>query len=227
MNLVRRFVVDKTPLTVLDLGSGTGRFSIPLADALHAHLVGVEPADEMRKIAMQSNRHLDIRYIKGSAEKIPLENSSCDIVWMSMVVHHISRLDRAVREIRRVLKPDGKVFIRNSFRNRLQSVCFYEFFPTALAIDNARLPSVEDVEAIFQEKGFQLEYLEAVEQVIDATFRDHVERIRKRGLSTFELISDEEFEVGLRRMEEAAQTENLSRPVTEKIDLMVFSRWDA
>lgn len=227
MNLVRRFVDDRMPLTVLDLGSGTGRFSVPLANALHAQVVGVEPADEMRKIARQSNRHPDIRYIKGSAEDIPLDDSSCEVAWMSMVIHHMSRLDCAIKEINRVLKPDGKVFVRNSFRNRLQSVCFYEFFPMAIAIDNERLPSVGDVEAIFQEEGFHLEHLEAVEQVIDATFRDHVERIRKRGLSTFELISDEEFEAGLWRMEGAAETKDSSCPVTEKIDLMIFSQQDA
>jgi SAM-dependent methyltransferase len=141
-----------------------------------------------------------------------------------MVIHHIPRLDRTAKEIHRVLRPDGKVFIRNCFKNRLQGVRFYEFFPTAFAIENERLPSVESVKSAFAANGFRFERLEAVEQVIDRTFSDHVERIRKRGLSTFELISDEEFEAGLRRMEKAVQTEDPFRAVTEKIDLIVFSR---
>jgi ubiquinone/menaquinone biosynthesis C-methylase UbiE len=224
MDMVRRFVDATKDLTVLDLGSGTGRFSVLLADALHARVIAVEPSDKMRAVAMRDNTHTSVRYVKGSAEEIPLQDGSCDILWTSMVVHHISRLDRAAAEIHRVLRPEGKVFIRNSFKNRLDSTRFYEFFPSALAIDNERLPSVESVKRAFEQNGFQLEHFDAVQQVIDRTFKDHVERIRKRGLSTFELISDEEFQAGLRLMEKTAETEDPSREVTEKIDFMVFSR---
>jgi len=227
MDTVRRFVDTAEDLSVLDLGSGTGRFSVLLADALHAHVIGVEPSDKMRAVAMRDSSHASVRYVKGSAEEIPLEDSNCDIVWLSMVLHHISRLDSAAKEMHRVLRPDGKLLIRNSFKNRLYSVRFYEFFPTALAIDNERLPGVESVKMTFEQNGFQLEHFEAVQQVIDCTFGDHVERMRKRGLSTFDLISHEEFEEGLQLMEKAVQTEDPSRKVTETIDLMVFSRSSA
>jgi ubiquinone/menaquinone biosynthesis C-methylase UbiE len=225
IHTVRRLVSGAEDQIVLDLGSGTGRFSALLADALHAHVIGVEPSDKMQTIAMQDCVHPSVRYTKGSAEIIPLEDSSCDVVWTSMVIHHIPRLDRAAKEIHRVLRPDGKVLIRNCFKNRLQSLRFHEFFPAALAIDNERLPSVQTVKSTFAANGFRFDHFEAVEHVIDRNFSDYVERIRKRGLSTFELISDAEFEAGLRRMESAAQTEDPSRAVTEKIDLMVFSRF--
>lgn len=224
MRMVRRFVGNPKDLTVLDLGSGTGRFSVLLADALQARVIGVEPSDKMRTVAMRDNGHPSVQYIKGSGEEIPLEDGSCDIAWSSMVIHHISRLDWAAKEMHRVLRMGGKVFIRNSFKDRLQSVRFYEFFPKALAIDNERLPSVESVKRTFEENGFLLEHFEAVQQVTDRTFRDHVKRIRKRGLSTFELMSHEEFETGLRLMEKAARTEDPSREVAENIDLMVFTR---
>ena len=121
MDMVRRSVDTAQDLTVLDLGSGTGRFSVLLADALNADVIGVEPSGKMRAIAVRDDVPASVRYVKGSAEDIPLEDGSCDIVWTSMVIHHISGLDCAAREMHRVLRPDGKVFVRNSLKNRLQS----------------------------------------------------------------------------------------------------------
>ena len=224
MNKIREFVKKTEGISILDLGSGTGRFTVLLADELQAHVFGVEPSEKMRMIAMKEHIHNDVQYFQGSAEKIPFENEKFDIIWTSMVIHHITKLEVAAKEMHRVIRPNGKLFIRNSFKNRLQSIRFYEFFPTAFSIDNERLPSANFVKSIFEQYGFKLVRFEPVQQVIDKTFHDHVERIRKRGISTFELISDKEFSEGLRLMEKAEQTENNDSEVTEKIDLMVFSR---
>jgi ubiquinone/menaquinone biosynthesis C-methylase UbiE len=224
MNIVRRFVDASKELAIVDLGSGTGRFSVLLADVLNAHVTGIEPSDKMRNVAMQESIHPRVKYIKGSAEEIPLEDGSFDLVWASMIIHHVSEPDMAAKEIYRIVKPGGKVFLRNSFKNRLQSVRFYEYFLNAYTIDNERLPSVEYIKKIFIENGFRFEHLEAVRQVIDSSLADHVERMRKRGLSTFELISDQEFKEGIRRMKIAARNENPSSEITEDIDFLVFSR---
>ena len=49
-------------------------------------------------------------------------------------------------------------------------------------------------------------------------------RMRKRGWSTSELISDEDFGRGIQLMEQAARKEDPPEPVTELIDLLVLRR---
>ncbi len=224
MDVARRYVGTQKDLVILDLGCGTGRFSVVLADSFDANVIAVEPSDNMKSVAESQSAHPRVRYVKGHAEHIPVGDNLYDLAWLSMVIHHIADLEACAAELHRVLKPGGIVLIRNSFEGRMESVRFYEFFPSAMALDNARLPSVEAVRKTFEKGRFRLVAFESVEQVIDRTFKEHVDRIRQRGLSTFELISDEEFQQGVRLMEDTAHREDPTRPVTEMIDLLVFGR---
>ena len=56
------------------------------------------------------------------------------------------------------------------------------------------------------------------------SFSDYVERIRQRTYSSFELMSEEEFNAGLREMERVAKSETEPQPVKARIDLLIFQR---
>jgi trans-aconitate methyltransferase len=58
-------VTDRRPLDVLDLGSGTGRFTAGLAAEFQGRVYGVEPSDRMRATAEQAP-HPGVTYLKGS-----------------------------------------------------------------------------------------------------------------------------------------------------------------
>jgi ubiquinone/menaquinone biosynthesis C-methylase UbiE len=210
-------------LVILDLGAGTGRFSTLLADAFDARVVGVEPSQKMRDEAERGSTHPRVVYRAGSAASIPAAGEF-DFAFMSMVVHHVPDLAACARELYRVVKPDGLVFIRNTFSGRLDSVPLYRFFPSARAIDEARLPSAEQVRAAFEAHGFALVALEAIEQQIDPSLRAHCERMERRALSTFELMTDAEFHEGLERMRQAVELEAAPAPVMERVDLLVLRR---
>jgi ubiquinone/menaquinone biosynthesis C-methylase UbiE len=210
-------------LVILDLGAGTGRFSTLLADAFDARVVGVEPSQKMRDEAERGSTHPRVVYRDGSAASIPAAGEF-DFAFMSMVVHHVPDLAACARELYRVVKPDGLVFIRNTFSGRLDSVPLYRFFPSARAIDEARLPSAEQVRAAFEAHGFALVALEAIEQQIDPSLRAHCERMERRALSTFELMTDAEFHEGLERMRQAVELEAAPAPVMERVDLLVLRR---
>ena len=209
---------------ILDLGAGTGRFSTLLADAFDARVVGVEPSQKMRDEAERGSTHPRVVYRDGSAASIPAAAGEFDFAFMSMVVHHVPDLAACARELYRVVKPDGLVFIRNTFSGRLDSVPLYWFFPSARAIDEARLPSAEQVQVAFEAHGFELVALEAIEQQIDPSLRAHCERMERRALSTFELMTDAEFHEGLERMRQAVEGETAPAPVMERIDLLVLRR---
>jgi ubiquinone/menaquinone biosynthesis C-methylase UbiE len=222
--LASRLGGTPAPVTILDLGAGTGRFSAMLADAFDACVVAVEPSAKMRAEAARGAPHPRVTYHDGSAEAIPAGAAEFDFAFLSMVVHHVSDLPACARELHRVLRPSGLVFIRSVFSGRLDSIRHYEFFPSARAIDEERLPTVERVCAAFAAAGFELVALDTVEQEIDASLRAHYERLTLRALSTLELISDAEFEAGLARMRCAVDCETAPAPVWERVDLLTLRR---
>jgi len=210
--------------TVLDLGAGTGRFTPLLADAFDAVVVGVEPSEKMRAEADRHSAHPRVVYRAGGATAVPAAAGTFDFAFLSMVVHHVEDIGACGRELHRVVKPGGLVFIRNVFSGRLDGVPHYEFFPSARAVDEARLPTAESVRDAFVAQGFDFVALETVAQQIDASFRAHYERIQRRALSAFTLISDADFEEGLARMRDAVALETTPTPVLERLDLLVLRR---
>ena len=209
---------------ILDLGAGTGRFSGMLADTFGARVVAVEPSARMREEAERHGANRDVVYLSGAADAIPADDGAFDFAFLSMVIHHVGDLGACARELRRVLEPGGLVFIRNTFAGRLDRVRYFEFFPEARAADEARLPTVESVRAAFAGHGFELVTLDTLEQEIDSSLTAHYDRIKQRALSTFALITDAQFEAGLTRMRQAAESETTPTPVLEGIDLLVLRR---
>ena len=89
-------------LAVLDLAAGTGKLTRALA-ATGASVVAVEPVAEMRAALPAEVRALD-----GTAEAIPLDDASVDLVTVAQAFHWFDG-DAALREIHRVLRPGGRM----------------------------------------------------------------------------------------------------------------------
>lgn len=98
--------------TVLDLGAGTGRFSQALEQGLSVSVVAMEPAAGMRAEAVASLSSPRVHLIAGTAQALPLASSSVDLVWASQVLHHVADLRACALELRRVLRPMGRVLVR-------------------------------------------------------------------------------------------------------------------
>jgi SAM-dependent methyltransferase len=95
--------------TVVDLAAGTGKLSRLLA-ATGARVIAVEPVAAMRAMIGDG-----VEVQEGSAEKIPLPDSSADIVAVGQAFHWFDG-PVAIPEIHRVLKPDGRLVMLWNFR---------------------------------------------------------------------------------------------------------------
>ena len=85
--------------TVVDVGAGTGKLT-RLLPATRARVIAIEPVAEMRA-------KLDgIEALDGTAEALPLADSSADVITVAQAFHWFD-LDRALPELYRVLRPGG------------------------------------------------------------------------------------------------------------------------
>jgi ubiquinone/menaquinone biosynthesis C-methylase UbiE len=135
--------------------------------------------------------------VDGTADRIPLESGSADFVFMSQVLHHIEDRQAGFREIRRVLKPTGRLGVRQTTRENLDSYFYQRFFPEARALDEGRLPYREELLGLATQSGFRLIALETLRHQIADTALDYVEKIALRTYSDLEYISDAAFGDGL------------------------------
>jgi SAM-dependent methyltransferase len=89
---------------VVDVGAGTGKFARQLV-ARGLRVTGVEPIAEMREVF---ERVVDAEIISGTAESIPLDDGTADAVTAAQAFHWFDP-DRALPELRRILRPHGGV----------------------------------------------------------------------------------------------------------------------
>lgn len=211
--------------TIVDVGCGTGRFSVALADKFHAQVIGVDPSHTMLDKAKSNVAHPDVRFCEGDAERLPVDDGCASLVFLSMVYHHISNLPDAVLEFRRVLRGDGFLITRNSTKDLLDAVPYLKYFPSATAINKKRLPSQRDIIDIMQVNGFSLVKLDVLKQEFASSWSEYCDKVGQRALSELAALPDSEFEAGMARMRNAAAiTGKGAEPVTELIELFVFKK---
>ena len=94
-----------------DLGAGIGHVALPLAER-GLHVVAVEPAQAMldRLDSEARRRRLTVRAVHATAESLPLDDASLDLVVVADAVHFLDA-ELAAREIARVLAPKGALAI--------------------------------------------------------------------------------------------------------------------
>ena len=224
MRVFARHAPPQRPLSVLDLGSGTGRFTPDLAEAFGGPVSGVEPSERMRAVAEENATHPAVTYLAGAAESIPLPAASCDLVVLFLVLHHVRDRPAAAAEIARVLRPGGRVLIRSSFPDRMPELPFYSYFPGARRIDELVFPRLDQTIELFEAAGLGFVAIEEVQQRIADSLADFAERLKFRGSSTFERLTEEEIESGFAALEAAVAVETRPRPVYEDSDLLVLER---
>ncbi len=210
------------PLTVLDLGSGTGRFTPALADTFGGPVYGVEPSRGMRQVAQRSATHPAVTYLAGAAERIPLPADSCDVVVLYLVFHHVQHRAAAAANIARVLRPQGRVLIRSAFSDRMPDLRWHHFFPRAVEIEKEFFPTVNQVVQKFSQVGLHRLALEAVPERFADSLAESAARLHQRAIFTFEFLTKEETAQGFAALDAAVTQETTPEPIEGTSDLLVL-----
>ncbi len=133
---------------VADIGCGTGRALLKLASRYPQgrRFIGVEPAEMMRRKAVDLTRHQDhVEILDGAFECLPLEPASVDYVYSIHAFHWTTDLKRSVHELARVLKPSGAMDLfftgRHNGREflRMTTPVFLKYMGPRLLLESAAM----------------------------------------------------------------------------------------
>lgn len=181
---------------MLDIGCGTGRFLAQLAGVARAW--GVDPSAEMLEVARSRVGGAGLKL--GSAEALPFKDGWFERATMWLVAHLVDR-PHAFAEARRVLVPDGRFALATFDPSYFDEFWLNALFPSMEAADRERFPTSDQLEAQLTGAGFGEVGLTRLSQRGSLGRDEALERIRGKHISTFDLISDEEYEAGLARAE--------------------------
>ena len=104
----------------LDVGCGVGLYGLWLAEAVGSagHVIGMEPqaerVDAARSLVSGQPAGERLEFRVGDGTAIPLPDGSVDWVWCGDVLHHIVETERALREFLRVVRPGGRIIVKES-----------------------------------------------------------------------------------------------------------------
>jgi SAM-dependent methyltransferase len=137
---------------VLDVGCGNG-YVLSRYAAAGARTVGLDltPAALAMSRARFRLARLAGRFVNGSAEELPFADATFDAVCSMGVLHHTPDTPRAVSEIRRVLKPGGRLIVMFYHRNSL----LYRFTFPLLSVRTGKPVAqlVNEVDGVGNPKG--------------------------------------------------------------------------
>lgn len=159
-NATRSSVVSPAYGAVLEIGFGSG-YNLPFYINI-TRLYALDPSPELFNYAHDRIKAASflVEYLKNSAENIPLGDNSIDTIVSTWSMCSIPNLEMALREMHRVLKPDGRLlFVEHGQSNqKIFSITQRILTPiTKLFTGNCHLDRKIDVSII--KVGFKIEKL--------------------------------------------------------------------
>jgi len=109
----RRLVAAASPLTgeaIVDLAGGTGDVALALV-APDRKVIVCDPSLEMMRVGRRRVGADALGWVAGEAEALPFATGSLDCVTLSFGLRNVTRLEDALDEMARVLKPGGRLLI--------------------------------------------------------------------------------------------------------------------
>ncbi|MEJ7613143.1 ubiquinone/menaquinone biosynthesis methyltransferase [Fervidibacter sacchari] len=115
----RKFAVEWLPVsarTVVDIGTGTGDFAFAVLDRCNeAKVIGIDLSAQMLKLAQRKavnqSKKDSCSWLIADGLNLPLRDGFADAVVCAFVIRNFEDLTKGLREMHRVLKPDGVALI--------------------------------------------------------------------------------------------------------------------
>jgi ubiquinone/menaquinone biosynthesis C-methylase UbiE len=180
---------------VLDVGCGTGRLSLALAERAGAKVWGVDASPEMLAQA-RAKAPSGAAFKEAPAESLPFKDGWFERVVLWLVIHLVDR-EAALAEARRVLGTDGRLVVATFDESHFDAFWLNRYLPSIEPIDRARFPTRAELERELAAAGFRDVGSTRLDQRASITRAQALERMRAGHISTFDLLDDDERARGL------------------------------
>ncbi|RTL37605.1 MAG: class I SAM-dependent methyltransferase [Candidatus Melainabacteria bacterium] len=192
----------------LDVACGTGNYTVEISVKHGGLWTGI---DESSKMIAEARRKSDrVNWVLSPCESIAADDETFDGAICTLAIHHFASLDKAFREVFRVMR-SGRFVIFTATPQQMQSYWLCEYFPQALKAAIKQMPSEQDVSESLRNAGFRICSTEKYE--IRRDLRDfflysgkfnpemYLDPIARSGISTFaNLASPSEIQIGCERL---------------------------
>jgi ubiquinone/menaquinone biosynthesis C-methylase UbiE len=158
----RSRVVPAASGRVLEVGIGSG-LNLPFYGASVGEIVGIEPSPKLLKMTRRAAERTStpLKLIEGTAETIPIDDKIIDTVVTTWTMCSISAIDRALQEMRRVLKPGGRLLFVEHGRAPQPGVRWWQDHLTpAWKRFSGGCHLNRPIPELIQDAGFRIEHLE-------------------------------------------------------------------
>jgi ubiquinone/menaquinone biosynthesis C-methylase UbiE len=206
---------------ILDVGTGTGRISVPLL-TLGADVAGIDLSLNMMGKLRQ--KYPTAHLAQADAAHLPFGSGQFSAVLTTHVMHLVGPWREALREYRRVLKPGGVYIDSTQWHDSTSQLALIRDKWRQLVEGHGaqwRRPGVqtrEELEAELQTLGAQVETVEVLRYYATDTPRERLEQIHRRVCSDAWDVTDDVFEATFTELMAWAKKEigSLDKPITEE-----------
>jgi ubiquinone/menaquinone biosynthesis C-methylase UbiE len=133
-----------------------------------------------------------------------------DYIKSRFAFHHCTEKEKAVKEMHRILKPNGKLSIENLNHEYMRYSWVYKYFPSSVGLDNERFPEMHGYYKLLENNGFKIIDINIKVVVKKFNYKDIIEEVKNRDMSQLRIITEEEYMRGLNEMEgDSKNNENI------------------
>jgi ubiquinone/menaquinone biosynthesis C-methylase UbiE len=181
----------------LEVGCGTGNYASALLRHVRCVAFGLDPASAM--LAHARAQPECVVWLLGRAEQLSFADDALDLVFSVDVIHHISDKVAFFREVRRTLRPGGRVCtVTDSEEIIRRREILSGYFPETVEYELARYPRITQLEAWLAATGIENQGVITVKAQYQVT---NAQPFRDKAYSALHLISEAAWQDGLERLE--------------------------
>jgi SAM-dependent methyltransferase len=199
--LIKNLIDPRAPgatKKILDIGCGTGRFSIPLSCAFEEFtVIGADSSHKMLEQAQQKPNSDRVVWSIQEVRNQTFEDASFDLVFVSDLLHHLDNPLDGIRECHRVLRPGGWLLCKYGAMENIVNDPEHTFFPETVPIDAARTPTQQQLGNWMSQAGFGSVSSHTEHEQTRMTGADRLAAARAKSISVLHMIEEHHFERGL------------------------------
>lgn len=150
--------------TVLEVGVGSGRISVPILKAIGCRIVGLDLSKEMLALAKRktSNNKKQFDLILGDAEHLPFKNEGFNAIVCISTMHYFQSTEKSLTKIAMALKTGGVFVYGDLSMHELDAHGFLDLLEKTLSNAHSKYYKPSEMRQLLENHGFKISRMNIV-----------------------------------------------------------------